>query len=57
MKISLLTRRDIVDSMFSEKINWCGRLDETEFLSRLYDLQALPSADARFKAFNGAIGA
>lgn len=55
MKISLLTRRDIVDSLFSEKINWCGRLDETEFLSRLYDLQALPSTDTRFKDAAGDI--
>ena len=55
MRISLLTRRDIVDSLVSEKINWCGRLDETEFLSRLYDLQALPSTDSRFKDAAGDI--
>ena len=55
MKISLLTRRDIVDSLFSEKVNWSGRLDETEFLSRLYDLQALPSTDSRFKDAAGDI--
>ena len=55
MKISLLTRRDIVDSLFSEKISWSGRLDETEFLSRLYDLQALPSTDSRFKDAAGDI--
>ncbi len=55
MKISLLTRRDIVDSLFSVRISWCGRLDETEFLSRLYDLQALPSTDSRFKDAAGDI--
>ena len=29
--------------------NWSGRLSETEFLSRLYDLDALPSHDRRCK--------
>ena len=48
MKISLLTRRNIIDSLVVEGVNWCGRLEEAEFLSRLYDLQALPSNDHRF---------
>lgn len=48
MKISQLTRRDIIDSMVAEKVNWCGRLEEPEFLSRLFDLQSLPSKDSRF---------
>lgn len=48
MKISQLTRRDIIDSIVAEKINWCGRLEESEFLSRLFDLQSLPSKDDRF---------
>ena len=48
MKISQLTRRDIIDSIVAEKINWCGRLEESEFLSRLFDLQSLPSTDGRF---------
>ena len=48
MRISLLTRRDIIDSMVAEKVNWCGRLEEPEFLSRLFDLQSLPSTDGRF---------
>ena len=48
MKISQLTRRDIFDSIVAEKVNWCGRLEESEFLSRLFDLQSLPSTDSRF---------
>lgn len=48
MKISQLTRRDIFDSMIAEHVNWCGRLEETEFLGRLFDLQSLPSKDGRF---------
>ena len=34
--------------MIVEGINWSGSLEEPEFLSRLYDLQALPSTDNRF---------
>lgn len=48
MRISQITRRDIIDSMVSEHVAWCGRLEEPEFLSRLYDLQGLPSTDNRF---------
>lgn len=45
-KISEITRRDIFDCLRSE--NWHGRLEETEFLSRIFNLKALPSNDARF---------
>jgi hypothetical protein len=31
-----------------DEINWSGRLDEVEFLERLYDLQKLPSHDHRY---------
>jgi hypothetical protein len=48
MKISQITRRDIIDSMVAEKISWCGRLEEPEFLARLFELQNLPSTDHRF---------
>lgn len=55
MKITPLTRRDIVDAMFVEKANWSGRLEESEFLSRMFDLQSLPSKDSRFKDAAGDI--
>jgi hypothetical protein len=55
MKISQITRRDIVDAISVEKINWSGRMEEPEFLSRLYDLAALPSDDSRFKDAAGDI--
>lgn len=55
MKISELTRRDIRDAIHIESIFWEGRLDETAFLSRLYDLQKLPSTDGRFKDAEGDI--
>jgi len=53
MKISLLTRRDIVDAMVAEKFDWSGRLEEVEFLSRVFDLESLPSRDSRFKTASG----
>ena len=45
-KITEVTRRDIRESLSS--LNLSGRLDEIAFLSRLYDLDALPSNDGRF---------
>jgi hypothetical protein len=55
MKITELTRRDIIDSIFSETANWAGRLEEAEFLGRLFDLQKMPSMDGRFKDAAGDI--
>jgi hypothetical protein len=48
MKITQITRRDIIDALTVEKISWNGRLEEAEFLSRLFDLAALSSTDRRF---------
>ncbi len=58
-KITEFTRQDIVDILTSgyydkknnKKIQyfWSGRLDETAFLSRLYNLQEIESTDHRFK--------
>lgn len=55
MKISLLTRRDIFDSMIAERINWNGRLEESEFLARLFELNKFPSNDQRFEDAAGDI--
>ena len=46
--ISEITRRNVFDYLRLEAVNWAGRLEETEFLSRLYDLKELPSYDRRF---------
>lgn len=46
-EITEVTRREIVDLLSAR--NWSGRLSEIEFLSRLYDLDALPSQDRRYK--------
>ena len=54
-KISEITRRDIVDSIFLENINLYGRLEEIDFLARIWDLDSLPSFDSRFKNATGDI--
>lgn len=35
MRISQITRRDTIDAIAVEKINWSRRMEESEFLSRL----------------------
>lgn len=52
-RISDVTRRDITDGLVLEDINWSGRLDEVEFLSRVFDLTSLPSNDPRFDEMQG----
>lgn len=48
MQISQATRQDIIDVFTIEQIHWAGRLEDSEFLSRLFDLELLPSSDHRF---------
>lgn len=55
MKISQLTRRDIIDALTTENVCWHGRLDDTAFLGRLFDLKSLPSKDSRFPHAEGDI--
>lgn len=55
MRISEVTRRNIFDIIVVERIDWGGRLEEPEFLSRLFDLQNLPSTDSRFRNAAGDI--
>ncbi|MBI5238141.1 MAG: abortive infection family protein [Deltaproteobacteria bacterium] len=43
--MSEITRLNIFDSI---RVGWSGRLSEVDFLSRLYDLESLPSYDHRF---------
>jgi hypothetical protein len=53
--ISRHARQEIIDTLRIEKVWWAGQLDEVEFLQRLYDLDALPSEDIRFKNASGDI--
>ena len=54
--ISEVTRRDLLDRLIAATGgNWAGRLADDAFLSRLYDLDTLPSFDHRFKTAAGDI--
>lgn len=54
-RITPLTRREIFDYIRTEGGPWWGRLDEVDFLARIFDLEALPSTDYRFKTASGDI--
>lgn len=47
-KITTITRRNIADELRVGNFQYHGRLDEPDFLSRLYDLKRLPSKDYRY---------
>lgn len=46
--VSRETRQSIFDGLKIDKVAWSGRLEEVEFLGRMFDLQALPSFDPRY---------
>ncbi len=54
-EITEITRREIIDQLVAGNWDWAGRLQEDDFLSRLYDLNALPSEDNRFQTAAGDI--
>ena len=35
------------DALIREKVDWSGRISESDFLSRLFDLESIPSNDRR----------
>lgn len=49
MQIKEAIRRDIIDLFTIEEIHWAGRLNDTEFLGRLFNIEILPSTDHRFR--------
>lgn len=53
--LSEVVRRNIIDGLKIEGVNWSGCLNEVEFLARMFDLKALPSEDQRFKDAAGDI--
>lgn len=55
MTISELTRRDIIDAIKVEEVRWNGRLEEPDFLARIFPLDKLPSDDGRFSNAYGDI--
>ncbi len=48
IKISDITRRNIFDFIQVEGFCWSGRLEETDFLSRIFSLEKMKSFDSRF---------
>lgn len=55
MPISEATRRKIIRAIIEEDISWSGSLDNVDFLSRIYDLDQLPSHDGRLENAKGDI--
>jgi AbiJ N-terminal domain 3/Abortive infection C-terminus len=53
--ITEITRKSIFDNLLFENISWNGKLDEQEFLSRIFDLSSIPSTDSRFENIIGDI--
>jgi hypothetical protein len=53
--ITPLSRRNIFDYLSMEKIAWAGRLDEPDFLGRIWDLSDMPSYDRRYSDAGGDI--
>jgi hypothetical protein len=49
------TRQNIVDGLRIDDVSWSGKLDDVDFLARLYSLDALPSYDPRYKDAAGDI--
>ncbi len=48
-QISAVTRKDLFDEIKEKRFRWHGRLDETDFLNRIYNLEKMPSTDDRFR--------
>lgn len=46
-KITQITRRNIFDLIQVEGFSWSGRLEEPEFLSRIFDIENMKSIDDR----------
>ena len=48
-------RQNILDGLRLDDVKWYGRLNDVEFLSRLYELEKLPTTDHRYKDAAGDI--
>ena len=46
--ISEVTRRNLFDAIRLAEVRWSGRLQEDDFLARVYDLRKMPSHDHRY---------
>ena len=52
--ITVKNRQNIFDVLRVQKINWAGNLDDVEFLSRIFDLKAMPTTDPRRNTYRNA---
>lgn len=48
LKISIIARQAIFDEITLNKISWSGRLEDPDFLNRIFDLSKMPSYDSRY---------
>lgn len=55
MTIRRSTRKNVLDWVSVERTAWSGRLEEDQFLARIFDLEKLPSTDGRFETAAGDI--
>lgn len=55
MPLTEITRTALFDDIVFSPLHWSGRLDEPQFLERLYRLAELPSNDKRFRDAAGDI--
>lgn len=53
--IPIQIRQNIFDGLRLEDVDFCGELNDVEFLSRLYSLELFPSFDSRFDTAEGDI--
>lgn len=53
--ISEIIRRAIADVVADGQYDWAGRFNEDDSLSRIYDLNSLPSTDRRYETAAGDI--
>lgn len=54
-RITEITRRKVFDEIRLSGISWAGRLNEPDFLNRIYNLESLPSNDPRYLNADGDI--
>jgi len=54
-RIRRKARQNIIDGLRIDSVAWTGKLDDVDFLARIYDLAALPSYDSRYKDAAGDI--
>lgn len=48
-RIRRQTRLNIIDGLQIDQVAWHGHLNEIDFLTRIYNLQSLPSRDSRYQ--------